>query len=93
MIGCYQPIHGITTKEEINSYPINSNESKIFIDTQYNELEIEQRIKARLGRSKKITNKVSLAVQQMYEENPYLDTNMQTTLTPFSQNQQLSSSP
>ena len=71
MIGCYQPIHGITTKEEINSYPINSNESKIFIDTQYNEFETEQGIRARLVRSKTITNEVSLAVQQMYEENPY----------------------
>ena len=71
IIGCYRPIHGITTQKEINSYPINSDESKAFIDTQYNELEIEQSIKSRLGRGKEITDEVSLTVQQMYEENPY----------------------
>ena len=71
MIGCYRPIHGITTKEAINSYPINSDESEAFINTQFNECETEQDIKDRLGHSKKITNEVSLDVQQMYEENPY----------------------
>ena len=71
MIGCYRPVHGITTKEAINSYPINSDESKAFIDAQYNEFEIEQGIKARLSHRKEITDEVSLKVQQMYEENPY----------------------
>jgi 2-polyprenyl-3-methyl-5-hydroxy-6-metoxy-1,4-benzoquinol methylase len=71
MIGCYRPIHSITTKEGINSYPVNSDESKAFIDAQYNELETEQGIKARLSHRKEITDEVSLAVQQMYEENPY----------------------
>ena len=71
MIGCYRPLHSITTKEAINSYPVNSDESKAFVNTQFNEVETEQGIKARLGHSKKITNEVSLDVQQMYEENPY----------------------
>ena len=71
IIGSYTPIHDITTQEEINKYPINSDESKAFIDTQYNEVETEKSIKARLNSSDDITDKISRAVQQMYEENPY----------------------
>jgi len=71
IIGCYTPIHSITTQEDINKYPINSDESKAFIDTQYNEVETEKSIKARLNSSDEITDKISLAVQKMYEENPY----------------------
>ena len=71
IIGCYTPIHSITTQEEINNYPINSDESKAFIDTQYNEVKTEKSIKARLNSSDEITDKISLAVQKMYEENPY----------------------
>ena len=71
IIGCYTPIHDITTREEINNYPINSDESKAFIDTQYNEVETERSIKALLNSSDEITDKISLAVQKMYEENPY----------------------
>ncbi len=71
IIGCYTPIHNITTQEEINNYPINSDESKAFIDTQFNEVETEKSIKARLKSSDEITDKISLAVQKMYEENPY----------------------
>ena len=48
-----------------------SDESKAFIDTQYNEVETEKSIKAHLNNSEKITDEVSLSVQQMYEENPY----------------------
>ena len=71
MIGCYRAIHDITTQEQISTYPINSDESRALIDSQYNEVEAEQGIKVRLGRGKTITNEVSLAVQHMYEENPY----------------------
>ena len=71
IIGCYTPIYSITTQEEINNYPINSDESKAFIDTQYNEVETEKSIKARLNSGDEITDKISLAVQKMYEENPY----------------------
>ena len=71
IIGCYKPIHSITTREEISKYPTNSNESKSFINTQYKEVEKEKAIKASLSMSQKITDAVSLAVQQMYEENPY----------------------
>ena len=71
IIGCYKPIHGITTLEEIRKYPINSDESRCFIDAQYNEVATEKNIKSRLRTSQKIHNDVSLAVQQMYEENPY----------------------
>ena len=46
MIGCYRPLHSITTKEAINSYPANSDESKAFVNTQFNEVETEQGIKA-----------------------------------------------
>ena len=53
MIGCYRPIHSITTQQEIKSYPINSDESKAFIDMQYNEFETEQDIKACLDLEKK----------------------------------------
>ena len=93
MIGCYRPIHGITTKEAINSYPINSDESEAFINTQFNEFETEQDIKACLGPSKTITNEVSLDVQQMYEENPYPRYKHADFTRPLLQNQQLSSSP
>jgi 2-polyprenyl-3-methyl-5-hydroxy-6-metoxy-1,4-benzoquinol methylase len=73
MIGCYAPIHVLTTQEEISKYPINSDESKAFIDTQYNEIEAEKSIKASLSLSlsEEVTDDVSIAVQQMYEENPY----------------------
>ena len=71
IIGCYTPIYDITSREDINKYPINSDESKAFIDTQYNEVETEKSIKARLNSSDEITDKISLAVQKMYEENPY----------------------
>ena len=71
MIGCYAPIHDITTQEEIRKYPINSDESKAFIDTQYNEVEAEKSIKASLSLSEEVTDDVSTAVQKMYEENPY----------------------
>ena len=71
IIGCYTAIHGITTQEQIRKYPINSDESRTFIDTQYNEVETEKSIKSRLSQSKEITDEVSLAVQRMYEENPY----------------------
>ena len=71
IIGCYTPIHDITNQEEISKYPIMSDESKAFIDTQYNEVETEKSIKAHLSNSENITDEVSLAVQQMYEENPY----------------------
>ena len=71
IIGCYRPIHNLVSREEISKYPINSDESKSFINTQYNEFETEQGIKTRLSHKKEITDEVSLAVQQMYEENPY----------------------
>ena len=72
MIGCYSSIHGFTIREgDINNYPINSDESKAFIETQYNEVQKEKNIKARLSARHKTTNAISLAVQQMYEENPY----------------------
>jgi len=71
IIGCYNPIHDFTTQEAISTYPINSDESKAFIDTQYKEVETEKSLKARLRYSKEITDEVSLAVQQMYEESPY----------------------
>ena len=71
IIGCYTAIHGITTQEEIREYPINSDESRSFIDTQYNEVETEKNINSRLSMSQKISDGISLAVQQMYEENPY----------------------
>ncbi|ABB36025.1 hypothetical protein Syncc9605_2293 [Synechococcus sp. CC9605] len=71
IIGCYTPIYDIASREDINKYPINSDESKAFIDTQYNDVETEKSIKARLNSSNEITDKISLAVQKMYEENPY----------------------
>ena len=67
MISCYRPIHSITTQQEIKSYPINSDESKAFIDMQYNEFETGQDVKACLDRRKEITDKVSISHQQMYE--------------------------
>ena len=71
IIGCYEPIHHITNREGITNYPIHSDESRAFINTQFNEVEKEQSIKIRLSQRLSITNAVSLAVQQMYEENPY----------------------
>ena len=72
IIGCYYPIHSITAQgEDLNNYPINSYESRAFIETQYKESEEEKAIKAQLSAGQKITDTVSLAVQQMYEENPY----------------------
>ena len=71
IIGCYTAIHGITTQDDIIKYSINSDESRAFINTQYHEVVKEKTIKARLSASQKITDAVSLAVQQMYEENPY----------------------
>ena len=71
IIGCYIPIHVITNQEEISRYPINSEESKAFIDTQYKEAQKEEAIKAHLSQSETITDVVSLSVQRMYEENPY----------------------
>ena len=71
IIGCYVPIHRIATPAEIGRYPISSDESKAFINCQYIEDEKENSIKDRLGQGTKILDSVSLAVQQMYEENPY----------------------
>ena len=71
IIGCYQSIHNLAHREVISKYSINSDESKAFVDTQYNEPKTEQGIKAHLSHKKEITDEVSLAVQQMYEENPY----------------------
>ena len=71
IIGCYQSIHNLAPRKEISKYSINSDESKAFFDTQYNEPETEQGIKVHLSHKKEITDEVSLAVQQMYEENPY----------------------
>ncbi|WP_226423717.1 tetratricopeptide repeat protein [Synechococcus sp. HB1133] len=71
MIGCYIPIHVITNQGEISRYPINSEESKAFIDTQFKEVQKEEAIKARLSYSEEINDEVSRVVQQMYEENPY----------------------
>ena len=71
IIGCYKAIHSITTEEEISTYFINSEESKAFVNTQYIEVNKEKIFKARLSPGEEITDEVSLAVQQMYEENPY----------------------
>ncbi|QNJ04336.1 methyltransferase domain protein [Synechococcus sp. PROS-U-1] len=72
IIGCYTPIHSITARgEDLNNYPINSDEGRAFIETQYREYEGEKAIKAQLSAGQEITDTVSLAVQQMYEENPY----------------------
>ena len=71
ILGCYKSIHGFTTQEEIRRYPINSDESRSLINTQYNEIETEKTITARLSASQQINDSVSRAVQQMYEENPY----------------------
>ena len=71
IIGCYTAIHGITTHEDIIKYSINSDESEAFINTQYNDLAKEQCIKSGLSSSRIITDTISLAVQQMYEVNPY----------------------
>jgi tetratricopeptide (TPR) repeat protein len=71
IIGCYTAIHGITTQEEVDKYPINSDESRAFIDIQFNDIAKEKSIKARLGASQQINDAISRAVQQMYEENPY----------------------
>ena len=72
IIGCYTPIHSITTQAEyLDNYPISSDESRAFIETQYKDSKIEAVIKSQLSMGQKITDTVSLAVQQMYEENPY----------------------
>lgn len=92
IIGCYTPIHDITIREEINTYPINSDESKAFIDAQYNEVKTERRIKARLNSGDEITHKISLAVQKIYEKIHTLNTNTQTTTILVSLNLQLNSS-
>ena len=71
IIGCYTAIHEITTQDEIITYSIKSDESRAFIDTQYNEIAKEKTIKVQLSTSQTITDTVSLSVQKMYEENPY----------------------
>ena len=72
IIGCYTPIHSITARgEDLNNYPISSDESRAFIETQYKDSKKEAAIKSQLSMGQKITDTVSLAVQQMYEENPY----------------------
>ena len=72
IIGCYTSINTINARgEKFNNYPISSAESGAFIEAQYKEVEQDKAIKNRLSKSQKITDKVSLEVQQMYEENPY----------------------
>ena len=72
VIGCYTPIHYIINGEdELDKYPITSDESRAFIDTQYKEVQEEKATKILLRSSEKIFDTVSLAVQKMYEENPY----------------------
>ena len=72
IIGCYTSINTIKAPaEKLNNYPISSAEGKAFIDTQHKEVEQDKSAKTRLKKSQQITDKVSLKVQQMYEENPY----------------------
>jgi len=72
IIGCYTPIHDIRIEEtKIREYPVNSDESKAFINTQYKETKKVLAIQSKLIQRQKITDPVSLEVKKMYEENPY----------------------
>ena len=72
IIGCYTPIHDIRIEEtKIREYPVNSDESKAFINTQYKETKELLAIQANLTQDQKITDPVSLEVRKMYEANPY----------------------
>ena len=72
IIGCYTPIHTTDARaENIDKYPISCNESRVFIETQYKEVEQEIAIQSRISESQNITDRISLQVRQMYEENPY----------------------
>ena len=72
IISCYIPIHEvISNKDTFINYPITGDESQALTEVQFSQIEQERLIKTRLVENKGITNTVSLAVQAMYEENPY----------------------
>ena len=72
IIGCYTSIHDTRIEEtKIRGYPVNSDESKAFINTQYKETKELLAIQTNLTQDQKITDPVSLEVRKMYEANPY----------------------
>ncbi len=72
IIASYTPIHQLNLNQEwLKHYPTTSEEGKTLIQIQLEEPKEEERIKASIQSDLKISDAVSLKVQDMYEEHPY----------------------
>ena len=72
IIGCYKPIYATSLKQEaITNYPVLSDQSKVFIASQFHEPLQELELKSLFEKNSNTRNSTSQLVQQMYENNPY----------------------
>ncbi|WP_413400579.1 tetratricopeptide repeat protein [Prochlorococcus sp. MIT 0718] len=72
IIACYLPIYQLSFNQDwLENYPTATYESRTLIQTQLQEPQEEERIKATIETDSEISDSISIKVQDMYEENPY----------------------